>query len=73
MRFSIPSRSKEWRNERHKGRDSGRQDTIYRCARAFFGRKNLNTEDCHNGDETMDGLEAQLGEGGQLGYHNSAF
>src|SRR2546425_623155 len=23
-------------------------------------------------DETMDGLEAHLGEGGQLGYHNSA-
>ena len=24
------------------------------------------------GDETMDGLEAHLGEGGRLGHHNSA-
>ena len=65
-----PWRIREFRDRSDGIPESGREDTIFRRAGPFSG------EFKHGGlsyrDETMDGLEAHLGECGQLGHHNSA-
>ena len=52
--------------------ESGREDSIFRGAGRFSGAQEFKHGGLSYRDETMDGLEAHLGEGVPLGRHNSA-
>ena len=67
-----PWRIREFRERSGGIREFGREDTLLRCAGAFFGAHEFKQGGLSYRDETMDRFRGTPRRGGPLGHHNSA-